>query len=52
MRSLTRWLYRMARLSNDIGTLTSGKPSRMARRIGNKFLGRNIWRRLTLKGRR
>lgn len=49
--SITRSLYRAARLSNDLGTLASGNPRRVARRAKNKAVGRalgrgGIWRRL------
>lgn len=51
MRSLTRALYRGARLSNNIGALTSGNPRRMVRRGKNIVVGRalgraGVWRRL------
>ena len=42
--NVTGFLYRAARLSNDMGTLTSGKPSRVARRAKNKLLGRLLAR--------
>ena len=47
--NVTGTLYRAARLSNDVGTIFSGKPSRMARRGKNKIIGRifarlRIWR--------
>lgn len=42
--NVTGTLYRAARLSNDIGTIFSGKPSRMARRGKNKLLGRVLAR--------
>jgi hypothetical protein len=43
--------YRLARLLNDLGTLFSAKPERIARRAKNKVLGRALgrvgfWRRL------
>jgi hypothetical protein len=46
---VTSTLYRAARLSNDLGTLASGKPSRMVRRGKNKIVGRvlgrlRVWR--------
>ena len=41
---VTSTLFRADRLSNDIGALTSGKPSRMARRGKNKILGRILGR--------
>ncbi len=37
---LTRSLYRLARLSNNIGALTSGSPKRMERRATNIVKGR------------
>ena len=42
--SVTSFLYRAARLSNDMGTIASGKPSRIARRAKNKILGRILAR--------
>jgi hypothetical protein len=42
--NVTGLLYRAARLSNDAGAVTSGKPSRIARRAKNKILGRVLAR--------
>jgi len=42
--NVTGFLYRAARLSNDMGTIASGKPSRIARRAKNKILGRILAR--------
>lgn len=41
-RGITSGLYRAARLSNDIGAVASGKPSRIVRRGKNKIVGRSI----------
>jgi len=48
MRSLTRFLYRLARIVNDIGAVTSLNPKRMLRRGANKFIGRKLFGRITL----
>lgn len=50
-RGLTSGLYRAARISNNLSTLASGNPQRIARRTKNVALGRvlgraGIWRRL------
>jgi hypothetical protein len=42
--NVTGFLYRAARLSNDMGTIASGKPHRIARRAKNKILGRILAR--------
>lgn len=43
---LTSKLYRAARLLRDAEVITSGSPKKMARRVRNKWLGRNIFRRI------
>jgi muconolactone delta-isomerase len=37
-------MYRAARLVNDVSTLASGNPHRIARRAKNKIIGRALWR--------
>ena len=51
MRKMTRFLYRAARISNDLGALFSGSLFRMARRLVNKAIGRKLVRRLWLRKR-
>ena len=43
-RGLASNLYRTARLANDVSTLASGKPHRIARRARNKIVGRALAR--------
>lgn len=48
---LARSLYRAARVANDVETIASGNPRRIARRAKNKAIGRTlgragVWRRL------
>lgn len=50
-RGLVSNLYGTARLANDISTLASGNPNRIARRVRNRIVGRalgraGIWRLL------
>ncbi|MFN2581917.1 MAG: hypothetical protein ABR498_04150 [Candidatus Dormibacteria bacterium] len=50
-RSLVSNMYRAARLANDISTLASGNPHRIARRAKNRIVGRalgraGVWRAL------
>jgi hypothetical protein len=42
MSRLVSSLYRLARLANDITTVASGKPKRIARRLKNKLVGRKL----------
>jgi hypothetical protein len=37
-------LYTAARLANDVSTLASGNPQRIARRARNKIIGRALGR--------
>ncbi len=50
-RGLVSTLYRTARLANDVSTLASGNPHRIARRAKNRIVGRalaraGVWRML------
>ena len=50
-RGLVSNLYRAARMANDVTTLASGNPHRIARRAKNKIIGRaaaraGVWRTL------
>ncbi len=40
---IVSFLYRLARISNDASTITSGKPKKILRRGKNKIIGRKIW---------
>lgn len=40
--SISSLFYKLARVSRDMETLSSGNPKRIAKRIKNKFLGRRI----------
>ena len=42
MSKLVSFLYRLARTANDIETVASGNPKRLARRLKNKLIGRKI----------
>ena len=42
MSKLVSFLYKAARTANDIETFTSGNPTRIARRVKNKLIGRNV----------
>jgi len=50
-RSLVSELYHAARVANDVSTVASGNPHRIARRAKNKIVGRavaraGLWRAL------
>ena len=46
MSKLVSFLYQAARTANDIETLASGNPKRIARRLKNKLIGRKVASRL------
>ncbi len=46
MGKTVSFLYRLARLANDIEKLASGDPKRIARRVKNKYVGRKIIRKV------
>ena len=46
MSKLVSLLYQAARTANDIETLTSGNPKRIARRLRNKLIGRTVFSKL------
>jgi len=43
-RGLVSQMYAAARMANDISTLASGNPRRIARRAKNKIIGRALGR--------
>ncbi len=44
-----RTAYTFARLLGDVSAVLSGKPSRIVKRVGNKWIGRNIVSKLWLR---
>jgi len=42
MSKSVSFLYRLARLANDVEKLSSGDPKKIARRVKNKYIGRKI----------
>ncbi len=46
MGKTVSFLYKLARLANDVETLSSGNPKRIARRAKNKMIGRKIVKKL------
>ncbi|MBA7545953.1 hypothetical protein ES705_38335 [subsurface metagenome] len=46
MTKAVSFLYKLARKANDVKVITSGDPSRMARRVKNKIIGRKLIRRI------
>ena len=45
-RKLSSSLFRASRVTRDIEVLASGDPKKMARRAKNKWLGRNVIRKM------
>ena len=50
MGKLVSMLYKVARIANDIETLSSLKPDRIARRVVNKQLSRKLGSKLFIRG--
>lgn len=46
---LRSFLYHSARVLGDLQAVMSMDPKRIAKRLGNKYLGRHIARRLWIK---
>jgi len=46
LAKLVSFLYKLARTANDVETLASGNPKRMAKRAKNKFIGRKLMKKL------
>ena len=46
MNKLVSFLYKVARLLNDINKIKGGDPKKIARRVKNKILGRKIIRKI------
>ncbi len=49
MGSIVRLLYKAARTANDVSKVSSGKPSRIAKRAANKAVGRSLISKLFFK---
>ena len=52
MSKVVSFLYKLARGANDLSKLASGDPRKIARRAGNKAIGRKVGSKIYLKGRR
>ena len=46
MRKLVSFLYKVARIANDINTIKSGSPKKIIRRVKNKYIGRKFVRKI------
>jgi hypothetical protein len=45
-KSFSSQLFKLSRLMRDTEVIASGDPRKMARRVKNKWLGRNVIRKL------
>ena len=46
MSKMVSFLYKLARVANDIEKLSSGNPKRIAKRAKNKVIGRTLIKKL------
>jgi len=46
MTKTVSFLYKLARIANDVKVITSGDPKKVARRIKNKIIGRKLIRKI------
>lgn len=46
MGKLVSFLYKLARVANDISKVTSGDTKKIGRRIKNKVIGRKLIRKI------
>jgi len=46
LNKLVSFLYKVARVANDINKLQSGNPKKIARRVKNKILGRKFIKKI------
>ncbi len=45
MGKTVSFLYKLARMANDVEKVSSGNPKRIARRAKNKYIGRKLVRK-------
>lgn len=46
MNKLISFLYKVARVANDINKIKSGDPKKIIRRVKNKLIGRKFIRKI------
>ena len=46
MGKFVSFLYKLARLANDIDKLSSGSPKKITRRAKNKYIGRKVAKKM------
>lgn len=46
MGKLVSFLYKLARVANDVSKVASGNPKKITRRVKNKIIGRKLIRKI------